>query len=181
MNVEVNIEPRDYDALGEYLLSRAENNRGRRVRYVAKRGIVVLVFVAGAMLFFQGEADVAGAMRVTIGFMVLMGVYLIFLRRQTGLTAKRLVAEVVAEEKAKPVSTRQYAVTEQGISLREDGKTALAPWETIADLVDTDEYLFVFGDREFPGVIPKRSFGSEAEAQQFFKLAHEYWQFRARL
>lgn len=181
MNVEVNIEPRDYDALGDYLLNRAEDNRRRRVRYVAKRSIVVLVFVAGAMLFFQGQANVAGAIRVTIGFIVLMSAYLVFLKRQTAVTAKRRVADVVAEEKAKPVSLRQYAVTEQGISLREDGKTALAPWDTIADLVDAEEYLFVFGDREFPGVIPKRSFRSDAEAQQFFKLAYDYWQFRARI
>lgn len=181
MNVEVNIEPRDYDALGNYLMDRAEHNRRRRVRYVAGRSIVVLVFVVGVLVLFQGQANAAGAVKVTLAYVVLMGAYLAFLYRQTRVTAKRRVAEVVEEEKGKPAPARLYAVTEQGISLRENGDSRLAQWDSIADIVETDQYLFVFGDREFPGVIPKRSFANEGEARQFYNLAREYWQFRGRL
>lgn len=181
MNVEVNIEPRDYEALGEYLLERAEHNQTRRVRYVAKRAVVVLAFVAGAVVLFQDRADAVGVVKMMLAYLALMGAYLGFVYYRTRVTARRRVEEVVAGEKGKTVSTRVYAVTEQGISLREDGKSDLAPWDTIADLVETDDYLFVFGDREFPGVIPKRAFASETEAKQFYKLAREYWQFRSRL
>jgi hypothetical protein len=179
--VEVKVEPRDYDALGDYLLGRAEDNRRRRVRYVTGRGVIVLLFILLAVALFQGSGNVSGAVKVSVAYVALMGVYLVFVQRRTNVTAKRRVAEVVAEEKAKPMPSRLYVVTEQGISLQENGDSRLAPWDTIADIVETDDHLFVFGDREFPGVIPKRAFSGETEARQFYNLAREYWLLHGRV
>jgi hypothetical protein len=181
MNVEVKTEPGDYDALGEYLLGRAEENRRRRVRYISGRSIVVLVFIVLAVAFFQGARSVPTAVGIAALYVALSAAYVGWLHHRTRTVARRRVAEVVAEEKGKPSPLRLYSITEQGVGLREDGATRLAPWDSIADVVQTPSHIFVFGDREFPGVIPKRAFASQTEADQFFRLAHDYWLHRRRL
>lgn len=175
MHVDVTLEERDYDALGAYLLERGEKNRRRRIRYVAGRGAVVLVFVVVILNLLQGGSEIPRLALTALLYVLLMGAYLTFVWFQTGAQLQRRVAEVVAGEKRKPLSLRRYSITEGGLALRGDAESAEAPWGTVADIDQTDQHIFVFGDREFPGVIPKRAFSSEGQAQQFYGLAREYW------
>jgi len=180
MYVDVTTEARDYDALGDYLRARGEDNRRRRIHFVAKRGVVALVVVVALMSFFRGGLSFVEAARTVGLFVLLLGGYLGFVYYSTGGKLKRRVEQVVEEEKAKPSPTRRYTITEEGVACRGNDENAVAPWNTIADIVWTERHIFVFGDREFPGVIPKRGFASDAEAEQFYSLAREYWE-KARL
>lgn len=175
MYVDVTAEPGDYDALGDYLRARAEENRRRRIRYVAVRSVVVLAFVTGALAMIRGGGLTPDVLPIIGLYVGLMAVYLAVLFFWTASSARRRVAEIVESEKRKPSPPRRYSITEEGVTLREDARQDVAPWNTVADVVETEGHIFVFGDRAFPGVIPKRSFATDAEARQFYRLAREYW------
>lgn len=67
-------------------------------------------------------------------------------------------------------------VTEDGITEQNNGGETQVKWETVGDLVETDQHLFIYFNGLQAFIIPKQSFPDEESKRQFIETFRKWKQ-----
>lgn len=174
MDVEVKLSENDLSTLGAYILRRESAFRLERVRRTALRAVVVLVCATVALFVFQGQGAPEAAVQIIVTYVLLMGIYLAGIYFGGGASATKRVNKIIGSKDMEAAEARHYFLSDEGISYQGSGGSGQATWKDIAEISDTDEYLYVFARGQHPYVLPRRAFRNDQEASQFLRLARDY-------
>jgi hypothetical protein len=142
-----------------FALTRAEYVAGARAE---PNRLLRVGMVAGAGLFASGLAartDVLTGLGITTLVVALAAFALPYWRWSTS-------PAVQAEER--------WTIDEDGCKIERAGSTVRNAWSYYAELVDAGRVYALIDGRAGVDILPRRSFGSEADEQHFIALGREH-------
>ncbi|QHZ53651.1 YcxB family protein [Paenibacillus larvae] len=91
--------------------------------------------------------------------------------------ARRSVTKYVSGANVQHLFGKQtLEVTEDGITEQNNGGETQVKWETVGDLVETDQHLFIYFNGLQAFIIPKQSFPDEESKRQFIETFRKWKQ-----
>ncbi len=168
MEVEYTLTLDDYIAFQHYMMRTSPALR--RPIWMGYAAIVVLI----SLLFYFNEGwksweNVLFSLAFLVGGLAL---YAWLVRSSAGYTARRLMKE--GKNKG-TFGQHTLKLGQDGVvETTEVGETR-ASWAGVERVTESETYIFIFLSSSMAHVIPKRSFASATQAEQFYQLAQDYY------
>jgi hypothetical protein len=90
---------------------------------------------------------------------------------------KRKVMKMNAQ-KSGLLGSHTMEINPDGIKVKNANNEGFTSWKKIQNVVSAKNYIYFFITDQFAYIVPKRAFGEEANAQEFFKQAEGFWRKR---
>jgi hypothetical protein len=173
MNVTVQLDAHDYVSLAQayYRVIPVGRNVGRRRNLTFSLLTFAVVFVVLSL----GGDDIPFAVR-TVAAVCASLLYLALGPLTRPFTIRSTVRRVLGAGKNKDfLAPTLVSITAEGVDSTNEYRRSHTVWAAIEGVYQTDDHIFIALGTLQAFIVPKRCFSSTADAEAFFKTAHEYW------
>ncbi len=168
MEAEYTLTLDDYIAFQRYMMRTSPAlRRSIRIGYVAVVVIVLVFFYAT-----EGWSSWPNALFSLAFLVACLALYAWLVRSSAERTGRRLMKE--GKNKG-TFGQHTLKLSQDGVvETTEVGETR-ASWAGIERVAENETYIFIYLSSTSAHVIPKRSFASATQAEQFYQLAQDYY------
>jgi len=177
MEIIVDITRDDYWHFNKLFMRRHMVTKPQLLFFAILIGIVL--FLAAVLSLLRGDfgwilevaeswtGSVLHILFMILGLCILLLVFVLLL-------TKRFVKKVPSD-KSGTLGEHQIRIAEDGIHEKTAVSEGMHKWSAVTDILQDNDYLFLFVDRMQAHIIPKRSFTRPNDAEEFFKKSMALW------
>jgi hypothetical protein len=162
MNVTVNITRGDLLLVSLYMLPRARSN----FVFMAVLGVGIFAFllfrehhISGRVVWVAAVASVGGAIGGLLG----------------GFTVSTLIMLLTVGNKSGVLGTHEYTLSAAGLHESTTANESINKWSGIYSIAKLRRYMLVRINNYLVHIVPRRSFATAAEFEEFQSRAIELW------
>jgi len=165
VKIKVEINRLDYWNLNKYSIRKIPSLRRNFILNMI--ALPVFVFIGFSFLTtpFQMSFSIVFILSIVGG---IVGDLLLIYRMKSQIMK-------LPEDKPGLLGKHIIEISEEGIRESTSVNTGLQTWNGVLSVEQDKEYIYVFLDSMIAHIIPKRSFESIVEANQFYNKAIQYW------
>lgn len=157
MTVKININKNDLWNMNKY--------------FILKRPLLRFLFIIEILII---PLAIINILKTSISYMIIGAVFGIIIDILVLLLMKALIMSLYANKKG-VLGEHAIEISENGINESTSVNQGLHLWTGVYDVFESKHYIFIAIDKLQAHVIPKRSFNSDKEANEFYNKSIEYW------